>query len=391
MKHDIRSRKLTLKLIAASILLTLIAPAAFAQEVDPVLEEKDQAVIDLAADVIVRWSGQGDWDAVVLDAVGAYSGMHASKDGHYLAHDLVELKTYDDLGLSYQFIAADYLRKQLELPAEQGIIITAAATDGEGLKNGFQSGDIVLKVDDEPVDTQYDFVIALSKDRGSERLLQVRRNGSDETFRVKLTKTDVVAEKHWIIGVYVDEVSDLAKSQLAIDGGVAVTGLVDDGPAHSAGIVEHDIVSHINGQLVNSLDDLKKVVAEGDGAALNLTVVRRGKKINVSVQPVDSPRSTMALARTGIQMRWLEAATNQAGIDALASTDQVAEYESVFRVQSNLPDPQEEFVRLQLVDDVAKGGSPDDAAVADRLDRLEASMKRIEAALKGQLENSNGQ
>lgn len=319
-------------------------------------------------------------DKLLVDLSAAYYPMlnsgHASEDGHYLAQNQAELQTYYDLGLSYQYIEADYLRKQLNLPAGQGIIIEAAAKTGEGHKNGFRGGDIVLQVDQEPVDTQYKFVIALTEPRGEQRNVKLRRDGHDIDIIVRLDESDIKVEKRWIIGVYVDEISDITKSQLGIDGGVAITQLTDDGPAHNNGLVVHDIVTHIGGQPVNNPEELREVVGGCDGQELTLDVIRRGKKISVTLQPVETEQDstlravynwsvvapqavdlTETLPRQ--QRYWLQVMNDQKG--------QIAYWPEV-KLDVTTTEPE---------------------SVSDRLKNLEASMKRIEEVLKDKLNDDD--
>ena len=80
----------------------------------------------------------------------------------------------------------DYLRRQLRIEDDEGIILTAADESGQGFKNGFRDGDIVLQVDGKPVKTQYELVIALSQDRGNERKARLLREGKQLDLSVVL-------------------------------------------------------------------------------------------------------------------------------------------------------------------------------------------------------------
>jgi S1-C subfamily serine protease len=72
-------------------------------------------------------------------------------------------------------------------------------------------------------------------------------------------------------------------------GGVAVTGLAPRGPAAAAGVAEGDLVVEVGGDGIADLGDLwRKVWAHGPaGAAVTLTLVRRGRKQRLTCRSAD--------------------------------------------------------------------------------------------------------
>jgi S1-C subfamily serine protease len=81
------------------------------------------------------------------------------------------------------------------------------------------------------------------------------------------------------LGLYAAEVSD----QLVI------IGLVEDGPAHKAGLLPGDIVLQVMGSPVGDLPDFFRTVWEtgAAGTKVPLTVVREGEVSQVSVRSID--------------------------------------------------------------------------------------------------------
>jgi S1-C subfamily serine protease len=68
--------------------------------------------------------------------------------------------------------------------------------------------------------------------------------------------------------------------------GVLVVGMDKDGPAARAGLAEGDIVVQADGKVVESIDDLHRLLtAEKAGTPLVLTVLRRMEKMEISVVP----------------------------------------------------------------------------------------------------------
>lgn len=266
-----------------AVLCLAMTSHVIAQE-DTGTDEADTLSVTMAQGVTAALLAQDVRSAKDLWVASFNTGL-ASEDGHYLAQNAAELETYNDLKLGYQYIEEDYLRKQLGLEAEQGIIIAQVDATGEGARNGFLAGDIVLKIDQEAVDTQYDFVIELTKDRGQQRTAAVRRDGTLIHLPIVLTEAEVEVPSRWILGIYVDEISELAKAQLSLKGGIAITSFTEDGPAAQAGLLEHDIISQVNGTAISSLEDLRAVLKESNGEAVEVEFVRLGKRLKVDVTP----------------------------------------------------------------------------------------------------------
>lgn len=66
--------------------------------------------------------------------------------------------------------------------------------------------------------------------------------------------------------------------RLPVDTGVFVTEVIKDSPASQAGIKAGDIITHIDGQTINSIEELvEKVKKAGYGAKLSVTMYRRGE------------------------------------------------------------------------------------------------------------------
>lgn len=88
------------------------------------------------------------------------------------------------------------------------------------------------------------------------------------------------------LGVYIqsvnEEIADYFK--LAKAEGAVVTGVVEGGPAHKAGIAQGDVIVEINrNQVVNSADLTTVVEKLKPGEKASVVVYREGKKVNVDV------------------------------------------------------------------------------------------------------------
>lgn len=209
----------------------------------------------------------------------------AADDGHYLAQNKAELQTYYDLKLSYKYLGEEYLRRHLGIASNQGIIIAGAQESGQGFRNGLRGGDIVLTVDSEPVKTQYELVIALNQRRGEQRTVKVLREGKQTELNVTLSEQDEQANQSFVIGVSVDEITTVTKSQLKIKGGVAVSQISEGGSAHEGGLQVHDIITLVDGQPIGTLNDLRDLVSASKGKQIRVEIIRGGEEMSVNIVP----------------------------------------------------------------------------------------------------------
>ncbi len=308
---------LSIALTTAFFSSACIGQESAEKRIDATVETANQAAIFLSGAIEQEGTNQSTPNVIVDNNLVPYlSALYgtgfASTDGEYLAQSNEELQTYYDLGMTYKYIAETYLRKQLQLPEEQGIIIQTTAGSGDGYKNGFRSGDIVLLVDETPVDTQYDLVQALAANRGTQKSAKIKRDGKPMDLVVAMSELQTKPNTRLIIGVHVDEIDDLVKAQLNVESGVAVTSLVDDGPAKQVGLLVHDVITQINGKPINNLDDLKNIVESSKGETVTLDVVRASRKLTIKVDPKAVPVETvsdLAISRLLVGHRYLNPVT----------------------------------------------------------------------------------
>jgi serine protease Do len=116
------------------------------------------------------------------------------------------------------------------------------------------------------------------RDRG-ERTIEARLGGADEA------KEKVVAEAGTAsggqLGLTLRPLSREEKRQAKLDAGLVVEDV--DGAAERAGIQAGDVLLAINGKAVQSVDQVKEVIA-GKPKSVALLVQRDGEKIFVPVK-----------------------------------------------------------------------------------------------------------
>jgi membrane-associated protease RseP (regulator of RpoE activity) len=97
------------------------------------------------------------------------------------------------------------------------------------------------------------------------------------------------------LGVFTVPVEDInnrarKKLKLSSNDGVYVAEVLPDSPAEEAGLKHGDVITHVNGKLIEDEDELVKDLNEvGPGKQIDLTVFRDGKKQSMKAELDEIP------------------------------------------------------------------------------------------------------
>jgi len=199
------------------------------------------------------------------------------------------------LGASLQPVTPD-IAESLGLAAPSGALVSNVRANGPAARAGLQAGDVVVGVDDKPVQDphafQYRFV---TKGIGGQANLSVLRKGQ------KLTTTIVLIAPiedpprdardlggyHPLTGCKIANLSPAVAQELGIDDdsrmGVVVLDVKDKTPAARIGVKRGDIVVAVNNEKVKSVAQLVSVL-DLAGGGWRLSVERDGKVYNLAIQ-----------------------------------------------------------------------------------------------------------
>jgi membrane-associated protease RseP (regulator of RpoE activity) len=93
----------------------------------------------------------------------------------------------------------------------------------------------------------------------------------------------------FVLGVALEPISDLVRSQLKIDEqvGIGVVSVIEDSPAAQAGLQKYDVIVKANGSNIRELQDLIGPIERAGERqkALKLTLIRAGERLSVKVSP----------------------------------------------------------------------------------------------------------
>lgn len=91
-------------------------------------------------------------------------------------------------------------------------------------------------------------------------------------------------KQRYVLGAFVRDLNDSERQELQTNQGVVVLTIVNDTPAFSSDVIPGDIILTIDGQQVANQAAYERILDAHKGQVTELTLVRRGQKIQKSIQ-----------------------------------------------------------------------------------------------------------
>jgi serine protease Do len=190
------------------------------------------------------------------------------------------------------------LAKAFNVPAEKGALVDNVDPDSPGGKAGLQRGDIILKLNGQPIDGPNGLRLTIATmSPGASVHFEINRNGSIRDVPLTLAEAPLgqgagnaageSTEESPMRGVQVDELTNEIRQQLGLKPdvkGVVIAQVAEDSLAAESGLQRGDVIEQINRQPVNSVDDYQHLIAQAGKQTLVLLVNRRGNTTFVVVQ-----------------------------------------------------------------------------------------------------------
>jgi len=184
------------------------------------------------------------------------------------------------LGISIQDVN-QALADSFGLAKPAGALVSSVEKSSPAAKAGLQPGDVILGIDGRTLASAGDLPAAVAlKKPGEAARLQVWRQGSTRDVEVhvssfseeKVAKLDTPSADKGRLGVAVRPLTPEERRQAETKGGVIVEQA--NGAAARAGIQPGDIILSVNGQTIDSVEQLRGIIAKaGKKAAI---LVERG-------------------------------------------------------------------------------------------------------------------
>lgn len=167
-----------------------------------------------------------------------------------------------------------------------GMYVNHIVPNGAAAQGGVKTGDIILKIQDQPIKNLAGFQEIMSGYRpGDEVHIQVDRDGELMYLKLKLKNqygNDEISTRSnkncaEIMGAQIKEPSAKVLNQLEINGGAQISK-IRKGKLHSAGIKEGFIITSLNHKPVTSLTDFTDLIKDVKGGVLIEGIYPSGAK-----------------------------------------------------------------------------------------------------------------
>ncbi|MEO8121776.1 MAG: PDZ domain-containing protein, partial [Rhodoferax sp.] len=183
------------------------------------------------------------------------------------------------------------LADSFKLDKPEGALVSSVDPDGPADKAGLKTGDVIRKVNGQPIIASGDLPALIGAAAPGEKVtLEIWRQGKPDELSARLgdasekaakvAKADNSVDKGRL-GLALRPLQPQEKREAGVDGGL----LIEDaaGPAALAGVQPGDVLLAVNGSPVKNMDQVREVVAKS-GKSVALLIQRDGNKIFVPVR-----------------------------------------------------------------------------------------------------------
>lgn len=193
------------------------------------------------------------------------------------------------LGVTVQGVNQTFANS-FKLAKPEGALVANVDEDGPAAKAGLKTGDVILKINDEPIVTSGDLPAYIGQSLPGQKVqLEVWRDGAAKTLVATLgnanDRSGQVAQasagvKKGQLGLVLRPLQSQEARAAGVDHGL----LIEDvrGPAALAGVQGGDVLLAINGMPVRSMDQVRAAM-DKSGKSVALLIKRDGDKIFVPV------------------------------------------------------------------------------------------------------------
>lgn len=198
--------------------------------------------------------------------------------------------THARLGVAIQEVNQT-LADSFKLDKPEGALVAGVEPGGPADKAGLKSGDVIRKVDGQPIVSSGDLPALIGSAKPGDKVtLEVWRQGKREELRAQLV--DSAAKKAEVaaadkaggkarLGLALRPLQPQEQQAIGVDAGLLVQDV--NGPAAMAGVQPGDVLLAVNGTPVKSIEQVRAAVTKAD-KSVALLIQRDGNRIFVPVR-----------------------------------------------------------------------------------------------------------
>ena len=159
-------------------------------------------------------------------------------------------------------------------------IIKKVLNNTSAYEAGFRDGDFVKSINGAPVENWSDMLKIIRSSNGKNLEFTILRDNTSELIdilpSIKTTR-NIFGEEEEIYDIGISLLPPLKP---------IVGSVVKDYPAGNGGLQSGDRITSINGNLVETWEDMTKIIARSKGQPLDMTVSRDGSELNLKINPI---------------------------------------------------------------------------------------------------------
>ena len=208
-------------------------------------------------------------NSAIYSNTGSYSGFSFAIPTSIVKKVMVDLMQYGTvqravLGCAVTELDAKLAKEKDITAVKSGLLVRDVNDRSTAMELGLQENDVITAINGVEVSSFPQLVEQLSKYRPGDQIsVTYYRNNKKETksgtLRNTQGSTSITKKGEFSdMGCAFMKVSDETKKKLGISNGVSVAG-VKNGPFKDAGVKDGFVITEINGQSVNSVDDVEKI------------------------------------------------------------------------------------------------------------------------------------
>jgi serine protease Do len=204
----------------------------------------------------------------------------------------------------------DAMAKSLGLSKPEGVIIQSVLPDGAASKEDIKSGDVILKIDGQPVNQANELQSFIaSKRAGDQVTLTLYRNGNEiqrtVTLKPRADETNAQPTSNVSpnenennesnssatfdkLGLSVRNLTSDEKSQYSVNNGVLITDIKPFSEAEDEQLFRGAIITQADKQEVDNVGDLKKILNDNKGS--NILLKLQDTKGNAFYKGIEVPK-----------------------------------------------------------------------------------------------------
>ena len=222
-------------------------------------------------------------NTAISTRTGSYEGYSFAVPANIVRKVVDDLTKYGVvqrayLGVNIADISPE-LAKELSISETQGVYISDVTEGGAAADAGIKKGDILIQAGGRAVKKMSELLEVIGSRRpGDKMTVVVLRDGKEKTFNVTLRNrqgnTEVLKKEDMAslqsLGARFEPLSPAEKARFGLRSGVKIAD-AGDGKLAEAGVPSGFILVKLNNKLVNSADDVAKILGElgpGDGVLL---------------------------------------------------------------------------------------------------------------------------